>query len=153
MMSVSRVITPATQSQISLSEASIRKSNMNQFNNFYLNDQTKTSEYNHIYSREQTYEEYDSQNQRMQQDFADQRTIQNANNQFDNFSQVINNEDNFFSGGRSMLVNSEVHHQTVQYNAEYSQQTTMHQERSVEMNSTIYPSSLRGKQLLIIFLN
>lgn len=146
MMSMSRVITPATQSQISLSEASMHnKSNMNQFNNLYLNDQTSTikaSEYNHIYSREQTYEEYDSQNQRMQQDFDNQRTIERNDNA--DFSQVINNEDNFFGGGRSMLVNSELHHQTVQYNAEYSQKTTMHQERSVEMNSTIYPSSLRG---------
>ncbi len=40
---------------------------------------------------------------------------QHSNNDFDNFSHVMNNEEHFVTGGRSLIVNNEFHHQTMNF--------------------------------------
>lgn len=148
MISTSRVMTPSmlhNQSNISLSESSMKAASG------FITENHHTSK-----SYDQTYEEYNSHihsaNQHMSHENQhNQSTLHTGEfNGFDNFSQVVNDEDHFASvmigGGRNEMRQQS----TANYESEFSQRVSANERINSEMNSTIYPYSLRGADLSTI---
>ena len=102
----------------------------------------KTSEYNHIYSRENynttlSYEDYAAE--RMQNSLhlnaVNQHNMHGEFNEFDNFSQVISEEENFSM--RYGMEAAQRHNELMLKNISLNKSNT-------ELNASIYPYSVRG---------
>ena len=142
MVSTSRIITPSTQSQVTIRDNSVKLP----YNAAYMSNQSsqinKTSEYNHIYSRENynmtlSYEDYAAERMQnsMHLNAVNQHKMHGEFNEFDNFSQVISEEENFSM--RYGMEAAQRHNELMLKNISINKSNT-------ELNASIYPYSVRG---------